>query len=126
MLVFNAVDQNRVFDYKGGYSEYLEYKEKYLIANETQETVKAETASKAEYNRKKEEQSNKRKFAHKIEVAKREVRSIEARIQEIDEECNGPAATDHKRLAELFEKRNQIEAKLLEHYEFLMEIGEEV
>lgn len=126
MLVFNAVEQNRVFDYKGGYSEYLEYKEKYLTVGDTQETVKVETASKAEYNRKKEEQSNKRKFAHKIEVAKKEVKAIEKRMQEIDEECNGPAATDHKKLAELFEERNQIEEKLLAHYEFLMEIGEEV
>jgi hypothetical protein len=55
-----------------------------------------------------------------------EYKQAAERIQEIDEECNGPASTDHKRLAELFEERNRIEAKLLEHYEFLMEIGEEV
>ena len=126
LLVFNAVEQSKLFDYKGGYSEYLEYKEKYLTVADTQESVKQETASKAEYNRKKEEQSNKRKFAHKIEVAKKEIKAIEERIKEIDEECNGSAATDHKRLAELFDERNEIEAKLLEHYEFLMENGEEI
>ena len=121
MIVFNATEKGKLFDYKGGYSEYVEYNEKYL-SPVAQGEGKAEimTAAKVEFMNKKAAQSEQRRHKHKIETAKKEVERIEKRLVEIDLETE-EAATDHHKLAELYEEKTMLEEKLMEHYEFLDE-----
>ena len=121
MLVFGAIEEGKIFDYKGTYSEFNAYKTSYLTNNNTKAEERIETASKNEYLRKKEEASARRRHEHKIEVSKREVEKIEKRLSEIEEENNGAAASDPKRALELYEEKEELEAKLFELYEFLDE-----
>ncbi len=121
MLVFGALERGRIFDYKGGYSEYLTYISKYRQNNDASSEIKTVSESKNAYLKKKEEASEKRRLAHKIEVARKEAERIENRISEIDAECQSEASSDHKRLSELFVEKNALEEKLMEYYELLME-----
>ena len=124
MLVFGAMEKGRIFDYKGSYSEYLSYMARFRQNTADETEIKTVSAAKNQYLKKKEEASEKRRFAHRLDVARKEAARIEKRISEIDAESSSEAATDHKRLAELFEEKASLEEKLLEHYEFLMEYGE--
>ena len=121
MLVFNATENGKLFDYKGSYSEYLDYSEKYLSGNMiTNEKGDVMTAAKADFISKKAEQAEIRRHKHKIETAKKEIERIEKRITEIDVEAEA-SATDHHKLAELYEEKSDLEEKLMEYYEFLDE-----
>ena len=121
MLVFNATENGKLFDYKGSYSEYLNYSEKYLSGNMiTNEKGDVMTAAKADFISKKAEQAEIRRHKHKIETAKKEIERIEKRITEIDVEAEA-SATDHHKLAELYEEKSDLEEKLMEYYEFLDE-----
>lgn len=121
MLVFNATENGKLFDYKGSYSEYLDYSEKYLSGNTiTNEKGDVMTAAKADFISKKAEQAEIRRHKHKIETAKKEIERIEKRITEIDVEAEA-SATDHHKLAELYEEKSDLEEKLMEYYEFLDE-----
>ncbi len=121
MLVFGAVEQGKIFDYKGTYSEFNAYKSTYLTQNSGKNEEKTESASKNEYLKKKEEAAARRKHEHKIEVSKREVERIEKRLSEIEVESSGEAAFDHKKALMLYEEKESLEAKLFELYEFLDE-----
>ncbi len=124
MLVFGAFENGKIFDYKGGYADYQAYISRLNQNTVTPADEKAISSAKGEYLRKKEEAAARRRFAHKIEVACKEVEQIEKRIAEIDEECSTKSASDHNRLSELFEEKSRLEEKLLVHYEFLMENSE--
>ncbi len=121
MLVFGAVEQGKIFDYKGTYSEFNAYKSTYLTQINGKNDEKAESASKNEYLKKKEEASARRRHEHKIEVSKREVEGIEKRLSEIEAESGGEAAFDHKKALALYEEKERLEARLFELYEFLEE-----
>ena len=69
MLVFGAVTEGKIFDYKGTYEEYLRYKEQFLTPTDVSDKpVKTETASKTAYLKKKEEQAEERKRLNRIQV----------------------------------------------------------
>ena len=125
MLVFGAVEDGKVFDYKGTYEEYLRYKEQYLAgSNITSDTVqKVETASKTAYLKKKEEQAEERKRLSRIQNAKKKAAELEQRLAEIDEGMN-EASSDHHKLAELWQEKEQKEEELMTVYEFLEENDE--
>ena len=121
MMVFNAQESGKLFDYKGGFSEFLEYRERFLInGSDNSSAQNVITAAKADFINKKAELSEKRRFNNKIERSKKEVVEIERRIEEIDKETL-EAATDHHKLAELYEEKEKLDEKLLELYEFLTE-----
>ncbi len=123
MLVFGAQERGRLFDYKGSYKEYLDYRKNYMQPSVKTSDVKVMTDSKSDYLRKKEESSEKRRFAHKVEMSKKEVAKIEVRLRDIDEQMSSSeSATNHKLLAELYDEKSQLEEKLLELYEFLYDI----
>ena len=124
MLVFGAVEEGKIFDYKGTYSEFNAYKSTYLTPSEGKNEEKSESASKNEYLKKKEEAAAKRKHAHKIELSKKEVEKIEQRLSEIDSESSGEAAFDHKKALALYEEKEKLEERLFELYEFLEECSE--
>lgn len=124
ILAFGAEEKGKIFDYRGSYDEFLNYRAQYMSAKEMGSEIKKETEAKSEYLKKKEEASAKRKLEHKIEVSKKEVERIEKRIEEIDTESASVAATDHKRLAELYEEKEALEEKLMELYEFLSQQAE--
>ncbi len=121
MLVFGAEAQGKLFDYKGSYKEFLNYRDNYMQSAGKTSEVKAMTDAKSEYLRKKEASSEKRKFEHKIATSKKEVERIEARLIEIDE-LSSSDASNHKLLAELYDEKTELEEKLMELYEFLYDI----
>ena len=124
MLVFGAVTEGKIFDYKGTYEEYLRYKEQFLTPTDTTDkAVKTETASKTAYLKKKEEQAEERKRLSRIQNAKKKAAELEKRLAEIDEESEA-AASDHKKLAELWTEKEAKEEELMSVYEFLEENDE--
>lgn len=120
MMVFNAQEKGKLFDYKGGYSEYVAYNEQYMQTGGTFEKAQTITAAKADFMNKKAELAEKRKHQNKIERSKKEVVEIEQRMTDIDKECE-LAATDHHKLAELYDEKEKLDERLLELYEFLTE-----
>lgn len=119
MLVFDIDNSKRLFDYKGNYTEFVKYKNKYLdTANTVASTQIAPTESKAQFLNQKARQAEIRKLNSKIERSKNEVADIEAKILELDKKIE-LAATDHKQLTVLYETKQQLEEHLLELYEFL-------
>ena len=125
MLVFGAVEDGKIFDYKGTYEEYLRYKEQYLSGTDAMsDTIqKVETASKTAYLKKKEEQAEERKRLSRIQNAKKKATELEQRLAEIDEAMN-EASSDHHKLAELWQEKEQKEEELMTVYEFLEENNE--
>ncbi len=126
MLVFGAEEKGKLFDYRGSYAEFLNYRDTYMQKSGKEVEAKVMTDAKSDYLKKKEAQSEKRKYTHKIDVSKKEVTRIEARLMEIEEQSSGDAASNHKLLAELYEEKTQLEEKLMELYEFLIEAGEDM
>ncbi len=119
MIIFEEKPQKSLFDYKGGYSEYVDYKSKYLAQSDTDTQIHTiMTDAKADYISKKAEQAEKRKLASKIERSKKEISDIESRITDIDLESEA-SSTDHNKLAQLYEEKEKLEERLLELYEFL-------
>ncbi|MBR2474492.1 MAG: ABC-F family ATP-binding cassette domain-containing protein [Clostridia bacterium] len=125
MMVFNAQEKGKLFDYKGGYSDYVAYSEQYMSSENAGTNEQTVSTSKAEFMNKKAELAEKRKLQNKIERSKKEVVEIEARMTEIDKECEA-AATDHNRLSQLYEEKERLDERLLELYEFLTDNGIEL
>ena len=121
MLVFNATEKGKLLDFKGGYSDYQSYILRQLTAEADSKSQEQNVSdSKNRYMAKKAEQSEIRKHKHKIEVAIRDSKTIENRILEIDNEI-ALSSTDHKKLTQLYEEKEELETKLLEIYELLTE-----
>ena len=59
-----------------------------------------------------------------VVVLSRRIERLEAEIEQIDEELNGPAASDYIRAAELDTRKNECEEALMAVYEELEELGE--
>ena len=78
------------------------------------------SSGKEQYLQKKQEAAAARKQEARLRRLKEESEKIEARIESIDGELFGSAATDYVRAAELEQEKNTLEERLLEIYE---EIG---
>ncbi len=118
MLVFGATNDGKLFDYKGGYSQFVDYKNKYLDSDARVIAESAVTAAKADFLNKKAEQAEKRKHNARIERSKKEMQEIESRLAELDAEMEA-ASTDHKKLGQLYDEKQTLEKRLMELYEFL-------
>ena len=81
-------------------------------------------SGKEQYLKNKQAQAEARKKASRIEKLNREMEDIEGEIEKIDAEMSGDAATDYKKIAELDERKNTLEERLLEIYEELEALGE--
>lgn len=78
------------------------------------------TGAKLERERRKREASEKRRQASRTEKARTDSERIEARLAEIDAEIESKAS-DHAALTELWKEREELESRLMECYEVLME-----
>jgi ATPase components of ABC transporters with duplicated ATPase domains len=124
ILDFNAVEPYKIYDYKDNYSEYIEYKNNYLKKSEVIEQQN-DSKSKEEFLNNKKMLSEKRKLETKIRRTQDEIHELESQLVVIDEEIDGDAASDYKRLAELSDEKETVESRLLELYEILEEITNE-
>ena len=79
-----------------------------------------ESAGREEYEERKREAAKRRSDEKRIEAAKRRVPIIEARLEEIEREMFGEAASDYVRAAELDAEREKLEEELLGLYELIL------
>ena len=120
---------NDMFDYqilhKGeAYTEFRRFtnerRERLAAESVTDSTPKAEPGSqKEQYLKNKQNAAEERKKAARIRKLNAEMEKLEEELALIDEQMSGEAATDYKKLAELDERKNEIEERLLEIYEEL-------
>lgn len=80
-------------------------------------TISAEPSQKEQYLKNKQNAAEARKAQRRIERLQEEAAKLEAELDLIDAEMSGEAATDYVRLAELDQKKNALEERLLEIYE---------
>jgi hypothetical protein len=71
------------------------------------------------YLKNKQDAADARKKANRIKRLTEEMEKLEAELAAIEDEMNGSAATDYKRVAELDLRRTEIEDRLMEIYEEL-------
>ena len=104
------------------YTEYSEFRaSRAVTAGETAVQSEAPISSaKEQYLRNKQKASEARKQETRMRRLREEAERIEKRIEDIDVELFGSAATDYVRAAELEQEKNELEERLLEIYE---EIG---
>lgn len=100
-----------------GYTEYLEFKEGRVAAVSAEVSAPKVSANKEQYLKNKQDAAAARKEQARIRRLREEAEKLEARIEEIDGELYGSAATDYKKAAELEEEKNAAEERLLEIYE---------
>lgn len=104
------------------YTEYSGFRaSRAVAAGETAVQSEAPISSaKEQYLRNKQKASEARKQETRMRRLREEAERIEKRIEDIDVELFGSAATDYVRAAELEQEKNELEERLLEIYE---EIG---
>ncbi len=127
-----------MFDYKvehegRAYTEFREFtnarkerlaaeKNAAVSASVSQSTTYAPDSALSQkelYLKNKQEAADARKKANRIKRLNEEMEKLEAELERIDEEMNGSAATDYKKVAELDIRKTEIEERLLEIYEEL-------
>ena len=100
-----------------GYTEFLEFKEGRELGVPAVAEHPKISANKEQYLKNKQDAAAARKEQARIKRLKEEAERLEARIEEIDTELYGSAATDYKKAAELEAEKNSAEERLLEIYE---------
>jgi ATP-binding cassette subfamily F protein 3 len=114
----------RVSKVGSGYTEFSEYKQARIAERESagaavvSESVRI-TSNKEQYLRQKQEAADARKKKAKRERLEKECAELEKRLEQIEEELFGDAASDYVRAAELDAEKTQAEERLLEIYEEL-------
>ncbi len=104
-----------------GYAELCRERERRALPTSADTPVSARSdapmsAAKELYLKNKKENADKRNAQKRLERLRTEAERIEREIDEIDTEMNTDAATDYTRLAELDERKNALEERLLEIY----------
>ncbi len=89
------------------------------VSQGTTASPDAALSQKEQYLKNKQEASDARKKANRIKRLTEEMEKLEAELERIDEEMNGSAATDYKKVAELYIRKTEIEDRLMEIYEEL-------
>ncbi len=107
---------NPMHDWRGGYEEYVAKREARAIEAAKTEAEKS-SAGKDEYLKRKANNADRRKIAARQRKVESEIAKIEKEIEDITEELFGEAASDYIRAAELDERKNALEERLLELYE---------
>ncbi len=119
ILDFGAEQAGRLFDYRGGYEDYLSYKQSHLSPAAPSKETKPDTAgaSKDAYLRQKAALADLRKKERRLEKVKSQCEAIEARIGEIDAFMNASDGTDYLLLGQMSEEKEDLEERLLALYE---------
>ena len=110
-LDYKAVHEGRA------YSEFTEFREGRVASAAVEVEAPKMSANKEQYLKNKQDAAASRKEQARIKRLKEEALRLEARIEEIDAELYGSAATDYKKAAELEEEKSAAEERLLEIYE---------
>ena len=115
MFDYNIVNVGR------GYTEFREFVEnrKQNLGATIVVATTSESKSKEDYLKSKQDASEARKRASRIQKLQKEMEKLEAELSEIEEALMGEAAYDYKRVAELDNRKNEIEERLMEIYEEL-------
>ena len=101
-----------------GYSEYLRFKEgRAPFAESSRNDGERVSANKEQYLKNKQEAADARREKARVERLKKEALVLEGRIEEIDRELFGEAATNYVRAAELEAEKAEAEERLLLIYE---------
>ena len=104
-----------------GYTEFCAFRDARRTTGQETVTASAPVSSgKEQYLRNKQQASEERKRETRLRKMREEATAIETRLEEIDGELFGSAATDYVRAAALEEEKNTLEERLLAIYE---EIG---
>ena len=105
------------------FREFTEARRARLAESATGDTVAANYApagsNKEQYLKNKQDAAEARKKARRIEKLTAEMENLEEQLVLIEEEMNGEAATDYKKVAELDTRKTEIEERLMEIYEEL-------
>jgi len=125
ILDFNAVNDGEIFDYKGRYSEYIEYRDNYLVKSEIEEP-KEISSGKLTYLENKKQQQDKRRHENAMKRTREHIDKIEAEIERLDKIMFGEEASNAELVAECFEKKEALELRLLRLYEKYDELGGEI
>lgn len=107
-------------DYDDAYTEYMRLRELRRATAEAAAEKAAPSDAKAQYEATKRENALRRSEERKLRRAKERIPELESKIEEIDRELYGSAASDYVRAAELEERKAAAEAELLELYETVM------
>ncbi len=115
MFDYNIVNVGR------GYTEFREFVEnrKQSLGEIKTFTATAESKSKEDYLKSKQDASEARRRANRIAKLQKEMEKLEIELSEVEEALMGEAAYDYKKVAELDNRKNQIEERLMEIYEEL-------
>ncbi len=100
------------------FSTYLAIREKQKEAEAKPEATVS--AGKIDYEQQKRENAERRSRERKIEKAKERIPEIEAKIDALDKELFGDAASDYLRAAEIEKEKAVLEEELLELYDLTM------
>jgi len=125
ILDFNAVNDGEIFDYKGSYSDYIEYRDNYLVKTETEETEEI-SSGKLSYLENKKQQQEKRRHENTMKRIRENISKIEKEIERLDNIMFGEESSNAELVAECFEKKEALEAKLLHLYEKYDKLGGEI
>ena len=105
------------------FSEFEAYKNARVAEFEASPTAvdsaNTQSSNKEQYLKNKQATADARKRKNQLEKLRRECERIEGELAEIEEELFGSAAADYLRAAELDEKKNALEERLMEIYEEL-------
>ena len=111
----------RLEDYDDAFEEYMRLRE---ITDQNKARAAKPTAErpsgKAEYEQKKREMAEKKAEERRLERAKVRIAELEAKIEELDRELFGEAASDYMRAAEIDKLKTAAEEELLSLYETIM------
>ncbi len=105
--------------YENAYEQYLRLKEQHTPAPDESATQK-ESAGKLQYEERKREAADRRGAERRLRRATARIAELEGRIEEIDRELFGDAATDYMRAAALTEEKSAAEEELLKLYELTL------
>ena len=105
------------------FSEFETYKNARIAEFEEKElsspAVNVQSSNKEQYLKNKQATADARKRKNYLDKLRRECESIESELAAIEEELFGSAAADYVRAAELDERKNALEERLMEIYEEL-------
>ena len=105
------------------FSEFEAYKNARVVefeeSNSASPQSNIQSSNKEQYLKNKQATADARKRKKYLDKLRRECEQIEGELAAIDEELFGSAAADYVRAAELDEKKNALEERLMEIYEEL-------
>ncbi|MGM9664584.1 MAG: ABC-F family ATP-binding cassette domain-containing protein [Eubacteriales bacterium] len=102
-----------LFDYRGGYDEYMEYKHSTAQSEETAASAaRAESGNHEKYMENKRLAAEIRKREKQIERAEAEIEALEAEKAALEREAQNEASSDYVRLSEIASRTEEIDAKI--------------